>query len=358
VTLGPELIFSSAAQTWIESRTVKAPGSRSRYVSERTIWDYEQYARALNRMFAVTPLGEFAKNGPGMVRTYHRLRSIGFDPDDPQGPKWEKPAGPNKINQEIGLLCRVLKYAGCWTTEMEEKYEPLQRVENDTQRAMTPEEQAHWLETAASNDRWLLIWLYSILGLHSTCSTNELRDLQLGDVNIFSRILSVRPASSKNKYRTRTVPLTPEALWACERLIERARSLGATSPNHHLFPFRVAPNVYDPARGMSDSGLRKPWDEVRKKSGILYVRPYDLRHCGLTRLAEAGVPIQVMMDMAGHVSRRMQSHYVHISEQAKRIAVESAFSARSERKLIDKFRNLGIAAKNAEHVIENGAQER
>jgi len=29
--------------------------------------------------------------------------------------------------------------------------------------------------------------------------------------------------------------------------------------------------------------------------------------------------------MAGHISRRMQQHYTHISEMAKRAAVESAF---------------------------------
>jgi len=327
ITIGPELIFSSAAQSWIDSRKVKAPGSRSRYVSERTIWDYEQYVRALNRFFQQTPLNQIHI---GMVREYHRLRSIGHDPDDPQGVKWERPAGPNKINQEIGLLCRVMRFAGAWSNELEERFEPLQRVESDTQRAMTPEEQAHWLETAASCERWMLVWLYSIAALHTTCSTNEMRDLQLADVNIFSRILTVRPASSKNRYRTRDVPLTTEALWAFERLIERARSLGATSPHHHVFPFRVAPRVFDATRGMSESGLRKLWDEVRAKSGILWLRPYDLRHCGLTRLAEAGVPIQVMMDMAGHVSRRMQQHYTHISEQAKRIAVEAAFGGKKQ----------------------------
>jgi hypothetical protein len=331
VTIGPELIFSTAAQLWIDSRKVKAPGSRSRYVSERTIWDYEQYTRALCRMFAGTPLHEFQKaHGAGMIREYHRLRSIGHDPDDPEGVRWEKPCGPNKINQEIGLLCRVLRFAGAWTTELEEKFEPLQRQESDTQRALTPEEQAHWLDMAASNDRWQIVWLYSILALHTTCSTNELRGLQIGDVNIFSRILIVRPASSKNKYRTRTIPLTPEALWAAERLIERARSLGATSPTHYLFPFRVAPNVWDPTRGMTESGIRKLWDEVRAKSGLTWLREYDLRHCGLTRLAEAGVPIQVMMSMAGHISRKMQEHYTHISEQAKRVAVEAAFGGKKQ----------------------------
>jgi integrase len=333
VTIGPDLTFSAAAQLWIDSRKVKAPGGRSKYVSENTLWYYEQYARALDKMFAGTPLGEFSKNGLGLIREYHRLRSIGHDPDapdDPESPRWEKPAGPNKINQEVWLLTRVLRFAGIWNPEIEKEFEPLPREESDVPRALTPEEQAHWLDTASSVERWQLVWLYSILGLHTTASTNELRALQLADVNLYSRILEVRTRSSKNRYRNRTIPLTPEAQWAVERLLERAKALGATQPHHHLFPFRITTNRWDPARGMTESGIRKLWDEVRAKSGILWLRQYDLRHSGLSRLAEAGVPIQVMMDMAGHISRKMQQHYTHISDQAKRIAVESAFGGKKQ----------------------------
>lgn len=98
--IGPEVTFSEGAAQWIEGRKVKAPGTRSRYVSENTLWDYETYVRALNKMFAGTPLGEFKKPhiGLGLLREYHRLRSLGYDPDDAGGPRWAHPAGPNKIN--------------------------------------------------------------------------------------------------------------------------------------------------------------------------------------------------------------------------------------------------------------------
>lgn len=330
--IGPEVTFSEGAAQWIESRKVKAPGTRSRYVSENTLWDYETYVRALNKMFAGTPLGEFKKphTGLGLLREYHRLRSLGHDPDDPEGPHWAHPASPNKINQEVGMLIRILKVAGCWTQDLEDNFQPLQRIEADVPRAMTPQEQAHWLATAHSCDRWQFIYHYSVFALQTVMSTNELRGLQFGDINLFSRIISVRSRSAKNKYRIRTVPLTDEAQFSVQWLLDRARAFGASLPNHHLLPFRIAPTVWDCNRGTSDSGLKKPWNEVRKASGIAWVRLYDMRHCGLTRLAEAGVPIQVMMSMAGHVSRRMQEHYTHISEQAKRIAVEAAFGAKKQ----------------------------
>jgi len=44
-------------------------------------------------------------------------------------------------------------------------------------------------------------------------------------------------------------------------------------------------------------------------------------------MAEAGVPIPVILSMAGHISTRMQQHYTSISEFAKRRAVEAAFGA-------------------------------
>jgi integrase len=51
------------------------------------------------------------------------------------------------------------------------------------------------------------------------------------------------------------------------------------------------------------------------------LRFHDLRHHCITRLAEAGVPEQTLMSIAGHVSREMLEHYSHIRMQAKREAV-------------------------------------
>lgn len=42
------------------------------------------------------------------------------------------------------------------------------------------------------------------------------------------------------------------------------------------------------------------------------------RCASLTRMAEAGTPIQVIMSFAGHMTLRMQQHYTTISLLAKR----------------------------------------
>ena len=135
-----------------------------------------------------------------------------------------------------------------------------------------------------------------------------------------------------------------EAVWAANRLVERAQSLGCSSASHYLMPFRVSPNLWDPAQPMSNSGIRKPWDEVRKAADVPWLRIHDLRHTAITRMAEAGVPIPVILSMAGHISVRMQQHYTSVSEYAKRCAVEAAFDGR----------NYMIAAGR---VMENGPRQ-
>ena len=44
------------------------------------------------------------------------------------------------------------------------------------------------------------------------------------------------------------------------------------------------------------------WDEVATKLGYEHLRRHDLRHAGLTWMADARVPVHVLRKMAGHGS--------------------------------------------------------
>ena len=293
--------------------------SNARYISPRTEWDYRQYARALAKFFGELPLEEIHV---GHFREYHRGRAF----CDHAIAHWDKPAGANRIRKEIGLLVRVMKVAGAWTEEHEKFFEPLAPVHNDVGRAMNLEEQDRFLRIAASRERWALIYWYSVLALQTTASTNELRGLRHADINLEQRVIQVRSATAKNKFRIRTIPIeTKLGLWCLERLIERAHHLGSRMPHHFLFPLRLSRKRFDPVESMSDSGLKKLWSEVREAAALEWVRPYDLRHTGLTRMAEAGVPVHVMMAFAGHVSMKMQMHYTAITMAAKRSWIQSAW---------------------------------
>lgn len=69
---------------------------------------------------------------------------------------------------------------------------------------------------------------------------------------------------------------------------------------------------------MTSSGLKKLWNELRSVTGLTWFRPYDTRHTAITRMAERGMPIALIMARAGHVSARMSEHYTHISLSAQR----------------------------------------
>jgi integrase len=360
--LDPSLKYREASRQWIESRKFPASKaratSRARFVSDRSLEDFDGYNRPLLRFFSELPMHQIHL---GHIRQYQEDRAAGLlgptrDELFPRFAKWfarkmrvhvdevaadprmlavvnaqvdaypRKEVNPNKINQEVGMLVRIMKRAGVWRDDFDEDYEPLQHQESDVPRALTPQEQERFIEVGLQmHDQF--IGCYTIAGIHCTLSTIEERRLKLGDINLVQRVIMVRIESAKNKYRPRTIPLTDSAVWAFERLIERANLLGATQPQHYLFPFRSVRNGFDPNRPMTVSGIKKPWDEVRRVAGVPWYTPYGNRHTGCTRYAEDGASIHTLLAMAGHMSRKTQQHYIHISDQAKRRTVERTYGA-------------------------------
>jgi integrase len=184
---------------------------------------------------------------------------------------------------------------------------------------MTPEEQHRFLYMAQSREEWRVVYCWALIALQTTAATNELRALRIGDVFLTQGTIQIRSEGAKNKFRVRTIPLqTPEVVWALEQLVARAHALGASGPHCYLFPFHRTQKQYDPLRPMTVWGIRRSWEAVRSAAHLDWLRPYDLRHTAITRMAEAGVPIHVIMSFAGHMSQRMQLHYTSISMAAKR----------------------------------------
>ncbi|MFD6390889.1 tyrosine-type recombinase/integrase [Nocardia sp. NPDC060259] len=53
------------------------------------------------------------------------------------------------------------------------------------------------------------------------------------------------------------------------------------------------------------------WDEVVEKLGYEHLRRHDLRHTGLTWMADAGVSLHVLQKIAGHADSRTTERYLH-----------------------------------------------
>jgi integrase len=75
----------------------------------------------------------------------------------------------------------------------------------------------------------------------------------------------------------------------------------------------------DPTRPITS--FKTAWTKVREKAGVKG-RWHDNRHTLITELAESGAGDEVIMSIAGHVSRAMLSRYSHVRMEAKRRALD------------------------------------
>lgn len=335
-SITPDLVFAEAAARFVAMRSAHAlPGAISaRYVRENTEKAYLRHIASLELFFSGMRLGEIHWHH---MRAYQAARVRGDAPflryrrpQDakprmvngvllPAKGKTPCPCKPQQANQETGFLKRLKTIAGCWTAEDETYFEDMQAEESDVPRALTPDEQTRWIDLSRCRERWNLVHWYSLVAFDTCCSTNELRGLRVGDVNLAQRAVRVPWASSKNRYRHRDIAVEDaSALWALERILERAWNMGSREPLDYLFPFGVGPGSWDKSRAATPSFLKKAWNEVREASGLTWFRMYDTRHTAATRLAEQGVPIDVILARMGHANDRMRRHYTHISMQAQR----------------------------------------
>jgi len=319
-----DLSFAEAAEHYLKLRSVAAtPGAISaRYIRPNTEHDYRQKFKSAMLFFGEMKLGEIHWYH---LKSYQAARIAGDAPfirkRRPQEPAAPCPAKPQQVNQELRLVKKLKVMGGCWTSIDASYFEYLQEEESDAERALTPDQQQRWLDVCRSNERWELVLWWSIASFDMLTSTNELRGLQIGNINLEQRLVRVPWPCAKNRYRRRTIPIeNPECVWAVERLLARAHDLGARDPQHYLFPFKISRSKasYPDRPMMASGGIKRLWQEVREAANLLWFRPYDTRHTGATRLAEQGTPVQIIMARMGHCSPKMQQHYTHVSEQAQR----------------------------------------
>ena len=334
----PALTFDAAAKIYGTIREMDSqPGSiTARYVRRNTEKAFWNQVKSVSLFYGDTKLEDI---GWYNMKAYQRARVAG----DPPFLRYRRPqdakprtlkdgtvlpakgktacaAKPQQVNQEMQLVKRIKVFAGCWTADDDKWFRYLQEEKSDFVRALNAEQQHLWLDMCRARERWNLILWWCLVAFHTTMSTNELRGLRLGDVHLRQELIVVPWPCAKNKGRKRSITIDdPDAMWALEQLLERARALGSIEPQHYLFPaWNPRANIYEPTKAMSESGLKKKWQEIREATGLVDFRPYDTRHTGITRVAEEGVPIDIIMRRAGHLSEEMRQHYTQISDAAQR----------------------------------------
>jgi integrase len=294
-----------ATMAWLETRKP--------FIDRRTIVGYIHYVGNITKFFGNIPLEKLAN--PDRIRAYQLERS--------------KTCCAGTVNKEVSLIQQLLKRIRKWS-EVAPFYDPLPMSRESPGRAMTPDEERRLLEAGSTNPKWATVYNLTILAINTAGGPDELMGLRFCDVyteDSQTARIYIRE-HVKNDNRVREVPLNADALTAVRALILIGRSRGAGLPDHYLVPFRNDDHSFDPTK--PGKWPRGAWREMCATAGIR-LRPYDLRHHGLTKLAEKN-PEQVVLKIGGHVSPQMLRRiYAHVRLPALRSAVDSISSVNRPR---------------------------
>jgi integrase len=263
-------------------------------------------------------------------------------------------------NLEFRLIRAVLQTAGTWAS-VGSDYRPLRENRQGPGRALSSANERLLLDVARSRaGSGGEVALYAaMISANTTARSCEVRGLRIADINLIDKEFFIR--KSKTDAGTRRIPCNEATCWALVRLLERAHGFGAKEPEHFLLPrflYKQTKNSngavagYDPTQPQktfrtawrslvketarqagrkaareaiaSGNGWRAGIAEWRRAAkAFTGLRFHDLRHLAVTKLAESGASDEVVMAVAGHLSRAMMSHYSHIRSEAKRRAIDS-----------------------------------
>lgn len=237
---------------------------------------------------------------------------------DYQTARLKEKAAPKTINEEVGFLLRLLGDQGDGIRAKLRRQKALKLpVRSDIGKAYTPEEKGV-LYDEAKRRRSRAIYPALVLTLNCGLRDKELRQLQWGRIHFREAYLAV--ADSKTDAGTgRTVPLNTLALEVLKTYSawyrEKFKDLKS---EWFVFP-AGKPQPTDPTSPCTS--FKTVWRMIKSKADVKG-RWHDNRHTFITGLAESGeASEQTIMDIAGHVSKRMLKHYSHIRMEAKRRAV-------------------------------------
>ncbi len=187
--------FAEAGKLFLEERKP--------HVSVRTIRFESERLKPLAKYFGDKPLIRFKAED---VASYQRKRL--------------ESVAARTVNMEVSVLRRMLKRAKLWTT-LAEDVPMFPEHGQSVARVLTAEQKKMLFETAASRPDWLVAHCAAVLAVSTTCRSVGLKNIRWRDVDLFSRVLTIR--RSKTAAGHRTISLNSDAIAALARLRERAQ---------------------------------------------------------------------------------------------------------------------------------------
>jgi integrase len=228
-------------------------------------------------------------------------------------------AGPKTINDEVQLLLRLCGDQGDLIRGRMRRDKTLKlKIPPSPGRAYTTDEKARMLEEAIKL-RSKNIYPALVLDLNCGLRDKELRELRWQQIDLVNKKALTVGKSKSDAGTGRVIPLNDTILAALHaHAAWYVRRFKECKPEWYVFPAgKGQPN--DPTRPVTS--LKTAWTKVRDKAKVVG-RWHDNRHTLVTELAESGAGDEVIMSIAGHVSRAMLSRYSHVRMAAKRRALD------------------------------------
>jgi integrase len=261
-------------------------------------------------------------------------------------------AAPKTINDEVMLLLRLCGDQGDLIRAKLRREKAMKlALPPSPGRAYSTEEKARMLEEAAKL-RSKNMYPALVLDLNCGLRDKELRNLRWRQVDLPQKKCLTVGKSKTDAGTGRVIPLNDTVLAALRaHSAWYVRRFGECKPEWYVFPAgKGQPN--DPTRPVST--LKTAWTKVRDNAKVVG-RWHDNRHTLVTELAESGAGDEVIMSIAGHVSRAMLSRYSHVRMEAKRRALDEIATrqrAADERRKEEAERQQAAASASQSAVIQ------
>ena len=179
---------------------------------------------------------------------------------------------------------------------------PLTRRTRRLPRILTPDE-VDALTAALRTDRDRAMVAAMIFGGLRRC---EVLGLRLEDLRVAERRVFI--ADGKGGHQ-RLIPVSSRFFTAVAVYLEAERPPAADTD-------RVFVVLKGPHRGrpLSVRGLDEVLAGARRRAGLAHATCHELRHTCLTRLREAGMPLEAVQAQAGHASIESTRIYLHLAD--------------------------------------------
>jgi integrase len=146
-----------------------------------------------------------------------------------------------------------------------------------------------------------------LVALNTGLRRGELFSLRVTDIDLNTKILTVRAAAAKSG-DSRRVPLNSEAEGVLRSWLKQTKAAGDAF-------------VFPGVDGARLTNVNKAWATVAKLARLRDFRFHDCRHSFASRLVQKGVELNVVRELMGHADLSMTLRYAHLKPENLSAAV-------------------------------------